>query len=77
MKAFFIEAAELVAAEQHGLSCLALRHVGTPAAAIADYRDWLGEPDSHQLWMKFGDVHDKAAREHRVIALLTYAETLR
>ncbi len=76
----FIEAAELIAAEQAGLTCLALRQLEVPASEIAAYRDWLdeskSETKSHDLWMKFGDVHDKDARNHRVIALLTYAETL-
>lgn len=72
----FIEAAELIASEQQGLGCLALRHLEVPAAEIAAYREWMGEPNSHELWMKIGDVHNKEARAHRVIALLIYAETL-
>lgn len=76
VKAKFREAASLLAEKQHGLGCLALRQLEVPAPVIAAYREWLGEPDSHLLWMKFGDVHSEEARAHRITALLFYAETL-
>jgi hypothetical protein len=80
----FVRAAELIAAEQQGLSCLALRELGVPKSERDAYIDWLDDPSfktkpeskSHELWMRFGDVHSREAREHRIIALLTYAETL-
>jgi hypothetical protein len=76
----FLAAASLVAEGQQGLSCLALREVGVSAPDRAAYLDWLDESNSetksHDLWMKFGGPYDPEARAHRIIALLTYAETL-